>query len=606
MIKFLLVYILGLSNLFWGLNVHAIPPPPDWAKDAIWYQVFPERFRNGDPTNDPTRNYLNDPGRAPASWEVRPWTSDWYERSAWEKEVGDDFYSTVFKRRYGGDLQGVIDKLDHLVDLGVNALYFNPIFHALSLHKYDASSFHHICPHFGPDPEGDLALIEQENPIDPETWVWTAADKLFLKLLREAKSRDIRVIIDGVWNHTGVDFFAFRDLTENQRRSQFRDWFRVDQFDDLRTARNDFRFRGWHGFWQLPEFGRSADGNNLNPAVKRYIFAATKRWMDPNGDGNPADGIDGWRLDVADEIPTGFWREWHTFVRKINPEAYTSAEIWGPAANFIQMNHFNSAMNYAGFAVPVKGWIIDAAIDAQEFGRRLQQERDSYPEDVFIAMQNLVDSHDTQRVASAIVNRPRNATNYTAPDWFDYDQHDRVSPRGNRDYDVRPPDELGRKIWALVAVFQATYIGAPMIYYGTEAGMWGADDPDDRKPMIWRDLEHKPMRFDPFGNQFPEPIPVRFDEEIFQLYRTLLHLRQEHKVLRRGGFEELWAQEQTYAFRRFYEGEPDLIVVLNRDETKAVSLPFSTNGAEIIYSTEPPRPDGRIPSLSAFIFQLNP
>ncbi|HEY3394842.1 MAG TPA: alpha-amylase family glycosyl hydrolase, partial [Lacipirellulaceae bacterium] len=157
-------------------NSSTSPDVPDWAADAIFYQIFPERFANGDPENDPTRESLEFPRGVPESWQISPWTGDWYARADWEKQLGPNFFENgVYHRRYGGDLQGVLDKLDYLQTLGVNAIYFNPLFYARSLHKYDSNSLHHIDPYFGPDPEGDLALIAKETR-DPESWRWTAAD----------------------------------------------------------------------------------------------------------------------------------------------------------------------------------------------------------------------------------------------------------------------------------------------------------------------------------------------------------------------------------------------------------------------------------------------
>src|SRR4029078_13589316 len=175
---------------FFALGAFAVPlvaqtkTTPDWAAEAVWYQIFPERFCNGDEKNDPTRDSLEFPINPPKSWHPSRWTEDWYSREDWEKEFGPDFYKHgVFDRRYGGDLQGVINRLDYLSDLGINTIYFNPLFYSRSLHKYDGNSYHHIDPFFGPDPQGDLKIIDQEIGSDPRTWKWTAADKLFLELV---------------------------------------------------------------------------------------------------------------------------------------------------------------------------------------------------------------------------------------------------------------------------------------------------------------------------------------------------------------------------------------------------------------------------------------
>src|SRR5262249_24362913 len=160
---------------------------------------FPERFNNGDPSNDPTRESLEEPERVPKNWKISSWTGDWYPRADWEKELGPDFFRNgVYERRYGGDLKGVIDKLGYLSDLGINTIYLNPIFYGRSLHKYDCSSLHHVDPYFGPDPAGDLRLMAAESS-DPKTWKWSAADRLFLELITKAHAKNIRVVIDGVF-----------------------------------------------------------------------------------------------------------------------------------------------------------------------------------------------------------------------------------------------------------------------------------------------------------------------------------------------------------------------------------------------------------------------
>ncbi len=392
---------------------------PDWVADAVVYQLFPERFRNGDSSNDPTRQSLEFPDVVPETWQVTPWTQQWYRRSDWEAQMGSKFYDDgVFHRRYGGDLQGVLDKMDYLAHLGVNVIYFNPVFYARSLHKYDGNSFHHVDPHFGPNPQGDFALMQEET-ADPATWRWTAADRLFLEVLKEAGQRGIRVIIDGVFNHTGRDFFAFADIVSKQQKSSYVDWYVVKSFDDPATRANEFQYSGWWGVDTLPEFANSADGTDLHPGPKAYIFDATKRWMDPNGDGDPSDGISGWRLDVANEVPIRFWQDWHVLVRSINPQAYTVAEIWDESSGYLAECGFSSTMNYHGFAYPVKGFLIDGRLPPSQFAESFTSLKQLHDHHVQFGLLNLVDSHDTDRLASMIVNARRQDT-YRRSDRFDH------------------------------------------------------------------------------------------------------------------------------------------------------------------------------------------
>lgn len=557
----------------------------DWPADAVWYQIFPERFRNGDPGNDPTRDMLEWPIKPSEKWRISSWTADWYQRDEWEKELGPDFYKDgALDRRYGGDLQGVLDKLDYLADLGINAIYFNPLFYSRSLHKYDGNTFHHIDPAFGPDVKGDLALMESEIGGDPATWKWTAADKLFLKLLAEAHRRGIRVILDGVFNHTGRDFFAFRDLQKNQERSRYRDWYIVESFDDPRTKRIEFDYHGWWGYKTLPVFASTEARNDIAPGAKAYIFAATKRWMDPDSDGNPADGIDGWRLDVAPERPAKFWADWNAHVRRLNPAAYTSCEIWSDASKLIADGGFSAAMNYHAFAIPVKGFLVDARITATQFARLLDERRAALPGRAVDAMQNLMDSHDTERLASMIVNV--DLANYTDPQKIAYNTNGIWGPPPP--YKIRRPDDRERAIQQLVVLFQMTWPGAPMIYYGDEAGMWGNNDPDDRMPMAWADMKFAPQAIDPRGGA-RKPDDAGFDAAVFKFYKSAVALRRGQAALRRGECKVAGAfdEAKTIAFTRA-AGSDSLLVVLNRSEqAQAVRLavPAGSSTARVIFST---------------------
>lgn len=504
---------------------------PTWANNVVWYQIFPERFRNGDPTNDPTRESLELGNGVSDKWRIKPWGSDWFSRDEWEREFGGNFYTNaIFHRRYGGDLQGVMDKLDYLKDLGITALYLNPIFYANSLHKYDGNAHHHIDPYFGPNPKADLEQIARENasaaPYDPKTWKWTSADSLFLKLISEVKKRNMRIIIDGVWNHTGRGFFAFQDIQKNQAQSRFKDWYVVNRYDDPATAQNEFSYKAWENFTSLPEFARTPDGRDLAPAPKEYVWNVTRRWMDPNGDGDPSDGIDGWRLDVVPYMPLGFWNEWNVYVRSINPNAYTTAEIWTDASpTFVRGGNFSAVMNYWAFTLPVVDFFINGRGTAESFWNTLETRRNAYAPNVQAAMQNMMDSHDTERLISMIINRPATSTQ---PLWQPAITR---NAWGTPSYAIRKPNTRERDIQKLIALFQMTYTGAPMLYYGTESGVWGGQDPDDRSPMNWQDI-----RFDPqAGTHSPAYIrpadDMNFDSSLAGFYKGVISQRPRNSPI---------------------------------------------------------------------------
>lgn len=561
---------------------------PSWAEGVVWYQIFPERFRDGDNTNQPNKERA----RGPEGWEPTAWNQDWYKRDTWEVNHTDDFYAIVRERRYGGDLQGVIDKLDYLKELGVGALYFNPIFDAQSMHKYDATYYHHIDRNFGPTPDVDVTQFESEDPGDPSTWNWSNGDQLFLELIKEAHSRDMKVVIDGVFNHTGTEFWAFQDLVKNQEKSPYKDWYLVTSFDDPATEENEFDYEGWWGFKGLPVFHE--ENENLIDPIKQHVFEVTKRWMDPNGDGDPSDGVDGWRLDVAEEVGKNFWKDWHSLVRDINPEAVTIAEIWtDKAKEFINAEMFTTVMNYR-FAYAAKDYLIDQRISLDEFEGRLNQIKEDYPEGGQNVLQNLMDSHDTARLASIIVNPGRE---------YDRDGH----PRDG--FEVRKPTDKERKIQKLVALFQFTWKGAPMIYYGTESGMWGADDPDDRKPMVWEDIQYEAETNHPFGED-RKADENNFDNELFEFYQTLTTIRNNSKAIQRGSAEFIRLDEanKIIIFKRVYEQEV-VYVAINRSDNPQIITLDECDVTELMSNKKLDAGlcpvDLQIPSLSGAIFKIN-
>jgi len=560
-----MLVVLAISLLVSPLTRAAVPPPPvgadsagipSWAQRAVWYEIVPERFRNGDPSNDPTAADIAGawPHESTGPWHVSSWTGDWYRLQDWEKEGHKGFYFRAQQRRYGGDFAGIIDRLDYLTDLGVTAIYLTPVFDAPSLHKYDAATFVHIDHNFGPNPAHDRALTDGENPADPATWRWTSADSLFLRFLREAHGRGIRVIIDGVFDHVGTSFWAFRDVRKKGPASPYRDWFSVRAWDDTATARDEFDYDCWAGVKDLPQFKRDSGG--LAPGPAAYIRAIVRRWMAPGG--SPADGVDGWRLDAAELMPMPFWREFRTWVKSINPDAYITGEVWWEdwqndrifdPVPWLAGDAFDGVMNYR-WAREACRFFIDGKqhIGAAEFDRRLRTQRMQLPSAVNLALMNLLDSHDTDRLASMIVN---------ADERYDH----RASPAESRDYRVRKPDSAEIRTQKLMVLFQMTYPGAPMIYYGDEAGMWGGDDPDERKPMLWDDLRYDDEGSHPFGQARPRDANV-YNRDMYTWYRALIALRKASPSLSSGDFVTLLADDSTgvFAFIRSSAGERTIVV----------------------------------------------
>lgn len=539
----------------------ALTAPPPWAKEAIWYQIFPERFRNGDPANDPQFHdtFGSWPHDTLSPWQQSPWTADWYKLQPWEAANGREFNYQAGRRRFGGDLQGVIDKLDYLQELGVTALYFNPIFEAPTLHKYDTQLYHHVDNNFGPAPQRDREIWATENFNDPSTWKWSAADSLFLKLIAEVHRRNMRIIIDGVFNHVGVTHPAFVDVQKNGRASPYADWFVIKSWDDPATPQNEFDYQGWYGVKDLPEIRE--EGDDLAAGFKPLVQAVVRRWMDPNGDGNPADGIDGWRLDVAEMVPKGFWRQFRQWVREINPEAYLTGEVWWEnysqnkmfnAAPWLQGDIFDAVMNYR-FADGVLKFFVDTknAYSPEQFEAHLAQIRADYSPEAGSVLMNLISSHDTERLGSMVVNPNR---------MIDHDS----SPQHNPGFDVRKPDAEELRTHRLIAAFQLLYPGAPMIYYGEEAGMWGADDPDDRKPMVWPDLVYESERSHPRGRPRPAD-SVFFDQQLFDHYKTFTALRRQNPALQRGDYQYVkpGGGENLFAFVRRRAGQT-ILCLFNR------------------------------------------
>ncbi len=555
--------------------------PPQWSKEQIWYQIFVERFNNGDTTNDPTPENIYAASNfrsVPEGWSITPWTSNWYKAEDWATDLGGDFYGNLQHRRYGGDLQGVLDKLDYLEDLGITAIYFNPINDAPSLHKFDARNWRHIDVNFGPDPKGDNEIIASEDLSDPSTWKWTSADKLFLKLVDELHKRGIRVILDYSWNHTGVEFPAFKDIVENQENSKYVDWYDIKEFDNPETEENEFDYLAWVGYKSLPEIkkvdvtserhhGNPYEGN-INEGAKKHIYEVSKRWLAPNGD--VTKGIDGYRLDVADQIGMGFWRDYHSFIKSVNPEAYLIGEIWWEAwpdrlmdpVPYMQGDIFDAVMFYQIYR-PARYFFADTELklDASQLVDSLNYYWGNIKKPYRYSMMNTAASHDTPRMLTSFDNKGLYKV------W--------AKPNDDSTYQTGKPKFDTYNRVKLYLMHQFTIPGSPQIWNGDEMGMWGADDPDCRKPLWWSNMEFD----DEYRNNYQvgEKVndKVGFNKKHFDFYKKIIEIRKDNPVLATGDIEFLMADGNKLMYKRYDEND-EIIVIFNlEDEAVAFDIPWN-------------------------------
>lgn len=416
---------------------------PEWAKSTVWYQIFPERFANGREDLSPEN--------------VLPWGSK-------DPDVNDFF---------GGDLQGIVDKLDYVEDLGVNGIYLTPIFSAPSNHKYDTLDYYSIDPHFG----------------DPE---------LFRTLVSQIHQRGMRIMLDAVFNHIGSASPQWQDVVKNGAQSRYKDWFHIHSFPVTEGNYDTFAFTP-----DMPKL------HTANPEVQRYLLDIALYWIREFD-------IDGWRLDVANEVDHAFWKTFKQAVSAEKPDIYILGEIWHSSEPWLRGDEFHAVMNYP-FTEPMIEYFADRAIPASRMAHRLNAHLMNGMKQVNEVMFNLLDSHDTKR----LLTRCRN-------------------------------DE--KKARALLA-FMFAQTGSPCIYYGTEIGLDGENDPLCRKCMVW-DKEKQ-------------------NQEMHTFMKRLIALRkQENTVLTEGTLEWNLLDDQNN-FIRFSRtlDEKKLIYFFNQGEAaRHVSL----------------------------------
>lgn len=440
---------------------------PEWVKNAVFYQIFPDRFNRSDRVQHPR------------GIQFKPWGTP-------PEEQGYQ----------GGDLYGIVDKLDYLKDLGINAMYLNPIFTAASNHRYNAYNYLEVDPLLG----GEAALRE---------------------LLDEAHQRGIKVVLDGVFNHTGRGFWAFHHILENGGNSPYIDWFTVQEWplhpypDGPKVKPN---YYSWWNNASLPKL------NTNNPGVRDHIMQVARHWLEF--------GADGWRLDVPMEIDDdGFWREFRQVVKNANPEAYIVGEIWFPAQRWLQGDMFDAVMNYQ-ITAPVLGffgaenlnltWKHDdvklRSITANGFRRQINAMFDLYDWEIHYAQLNMLDSHDMPR-ALWLLNNDKQALR-------------------------------------LAILCLMTMPGAPNVYYGDEVGLSAGNDPYCREAFPWHQ-------------------PENMDTELHLFYKAAIALRHAYPALRTGDFSFVQAQGRTVAYRRKQAGQ-EVVVVFNAGKDPAV-VPISAN-----------------------------
>ncbi len=540
------------------------PAIPEWTRGAIWYQILIDRFCNGDQANDPDgKGVLGD---SLYQWRVSPWTGNWYDLSIQEKLYNKDFYPNAFLRQYGGDYAGILKRVGYLKNLGVGALMLSPVFSATSSHKYDVNSLHHTCKHFGRKNGVDTTYMNREVPDDPKTWYFTGADRDFLDMVKALHDSGLKVVIDAQLVHTSPTFWAFDDLVRNQEKSRFAAWFGVKQWDKAETPfESEFSY---DALWDVKAFPRfKTDTLGLVQGPRDYVFAATKRWMDPDGDGNPSDGIDGWRIVLTHWLPERFWVQWTALVKSINPNAVIIAEWSDPAKPAPGCFDIVYTKN---FARAVDGTLVTHDLYPTQFDELLTATLKAAKDpDAGIL---IVGDMETDRLASQCAN-PQ------VP--FEFNN----TPQRNPYYVMRKPTPAERRLQRQALMLQFCVPGAPLIYYGDEAGMWGGDDPDNRKPMLWFDSTYSSeCTFSVNGDD--TRYPRLFDSTVYSFYRKLIALREKHISLQYGAMNTIIIDDvkRMYAFRRESGADKVWILVNAGDTAQECNIPLRElpNGTRLV------------------------
>ncbi len=427
---------------------------PEWAQGTVYYQIFPERFANGDKGNDPDG------------------TMEWGSAPTRENYMG-------------GDLKGIKDNISYLKDLGVETIYLNPIFHGDFNHKYATTDYYRIDPIFGCNDD-------------------------FKNLVKELHQNGIRILLDGVFNHVGIHFSQFEDVLEKGNKSRYSDWFLLKKEDGINITHKDYECVGAYKF--MPKLNTSCR------EVREFILDVMDYWIREYK-------IDGWRLDVSDEVDIRVWQEASTILRERYPDIILLGETWGYGGRLVGDKKLDSVMNYM-FRDAVRDYFGYHKISTTAFADRMGHMLALYKDETDKALYNLIDSHDTER-------------------FLYFCKGDKQSLK------------------AAVA-FQMLFIGSPAIYYGDEVGMTGDNDPDCRGCMLWGDQQ---------------------DKELLEYYKKLIRIRKEHSAIRKGDFRLIEANDElgTIGFARSDENEEIEVFITNEsmaDEPYSIKVVSDKGGYE--------------------------
>ena len=514
---------------------------PDWAKGAVMYQIFTDRFYNGDKTNDVESReyfYIGDYSRKVTDWNKYP-----------DKMGVREFY--------GGDLQGVIDKLDYLQDLGVEVLYFNPLFVSPSNHKYDIQDYDYIDPHYGVIVEdGGEVLAEgmTENRLATKYQKRTtdlknleASNQLFIKLVEELHRRGMRIILDGVFNHCG-SFNKWMDrerIYENQEDyepgafispdSPYRSYFRFFKEEPGNWPYNT-NYDGWWGHDTLPKL-------NYEDSMKleNYILYIGRKWV------SPPYNVDGWRLDVAADLGRSneynhqFWKKFREAVKDANPEAIILAEHYGDPSDWLQGDEWDTVMNYDAFMEPVTWVLTGMEKHSDEAREELRGNADNFVGSISHHMSNML-TPSLQVAMNELSNHDHSRFLTRTNHMVGRVEH--LGPKAAEEY-------VNEAIMREAVAIQMTWVGAPTIYYGDEAGVCGFTDPDNRRTYPW-------------GNE---------NQELLNFHKEMIRIHKEHPALRTGSLNILSWDENVLAYGRFLGEDRIVAIINNRSELTEVTVP---------------------------------